>query len=803
VSAFSSEQWHEISPYLDHALTLAEPERVRWLADFRCQHADLADLVEQLLDEHRALSQEHFMEGQPPQPAFEGTAIGETVGPYKLISRIGEGGMGNVWLAERADGRFERQVAVKFLHFAVASPAVGERFKREGRILGQLRHPHIAELIDAGVTGKGEPYLVLEYVQGAQFDAYCDDHVLGVDARIELFLDVLDAVEHAHANLIVHRDIKPSNVLVSRDGEVKLLDFGIAKLLADESSPAAATLLTLEGGAAMTPLYAAPEQVTGGPITTATDVYGLGALLFMLLTGQHVAGTGPHSPADLVKSITEIDAPFASQAVALQKDISSVDRRRTTPEKLRRELEGDLDTILAKTLKKKPVERYASVAAFDEDLRRYLRQEPISAQPDAVSYRLRKYVRRHRVAVAVVATFVLLLAGFSVIQAIALRRIIRERDRADSITQFITRMFKMSDPSEARGNSITVREVLDKASGEIGLQMTKDAETQAEMMNVIGNVYFDLGLYARAETLFTQSLDIRRRGLGPKHPETLESMSSLGRTLFALGRYPEGEKLLRDTLAMQQRVLGREHPDTLATLQRLANVLAFGGDVPSAEKLTREALDSRRRVLGAEHPDTLQSMDNLAWILIAQQRYAEAETVQRDALNVEERVQGAENPDTLDSSNRLARILSLEGRYAEAEQLQRRALDLERRVLGSEHMFTLRSMNNLADILEKEGHYPEAEILSREIRAVDQRVFGLDNPATALTTYDIACLAALQGHREQALSLLRESLDHGLSPKLAAGIARDDNLKSLRSESRFVALVADAKQHAIAAQKTN
>jgi serine/threonine protein kinase len=286
------------------------------LATFRAERSDLADVLEKLLEEHRQLAQEHFLEYQPAQPNAEPSLTGETLGAYKLLSHIGEGGMGNVWLAERIDGRFERRVAVKFLHLAMASQGVAERFKREGRILGQLAHPHIAELIDAGVTLKGEPYLVLEYVKGNQIDEYCDERMLGVDARIELFLDVLSAVAHAHTNLVIHRDIKPSNVLVSSEGEVKLLDFGIAKLLAGDASSAAATMLTLEGGGAMTPLFAAPEQMTGGAITTATDVYSLGVLLYVLLTGSHPAGPGPRSAANLVKAITETDPPIASQAVA-------------------------------------------------------------------------------------------------------------------------------------------------------------------------------------------------------------------------------------------------------------------------------------------------------------------------------------------------------------------------------------------------------------------------------------------------------------------------------------------------------
>lgn len=803
MSTLSREKWQAVSPHLDHALSLSEQERAAWLAEFRCHDPDLADLMEELLQEHRMLSRERFLEDQPLHPSNDSVFAGETAGPYKLISRIGEGGMGNVWLAERTDGRFERQVAVKFLHFAAASQGVSERFKREGRILGQLRHPHIAELVDAGLTAKQEPYLVLEYVQGAHIDTYCDEHSLGVDARIELFLDVLDAVAHAHTNLVVHRDIKPSNVLVSRDGEVKLLDFGIAKLLAENAGSAEATQLTLEGGGAMTPLFAAPEQVTGGPITTATDVYGLGALLFLLLTGRHPAGPGPHSPADLVKSITETDAPFASEAIRLQKDLNAANTRRTTTERLRRELQGDLDTILAKALKKKPAERYASVSAFGDDLRRYLRHEPISARPDAVSYRVRKYARRHRVGVAAGAASLLLLTGFSVIQSIELRRITHERDRADSVTEFLTNMFKTSDPGQAHGEKITVREVLDKASSEIGPGLTKDAETQADMMNVIANVYFDLGIYPKAESLFRQAVDARRRVLGTGNPDTLTSMYGLGRTIAAEGRYAEAEKLLRETVALQQHVLGSEHPDTLRTTQRIAVVLSMQGDLAGAEKMTRQVLDSRRRVLGPENTDTLESIDDLTWLLMIENRLPEAEKVQRDALNVEQRVQGADDPDTLDSMNRLARILSMEGRYAEAEQLQRQTLDVERRVLGPEHAFTLRSMNNLADILSKEGKFAEAETLTRELLAVEKRVAGPDNFATAIAAYDLASLAALQGHTEEALPLLRQSLEHGLPAHIAAGMEKNDSLSSLRKDPRFIALVAYSKKLAAVPPKNN
>jgi serine/threonine-protein kinase len=359
--------WQTLSPYLDQALELDASERTAWLATIREQDPSLAADVEALLDEYRVLQQEKFLEEHPTLSPVHATMAGQTIGAYTLQAPIGQGGMGTVWLAKRSDGRFERQAAVKFLNIALAGGAGEERFKREGTILGRLAHPHIAQLLDAGVSASGQPYLVLEHVQGEHIDRYCDIRSLDIEARVRLFLDVLAAVAHAHANLIVHRDIKPSNVLVSADGQVKLLDFGVAKLLEDEGQPNAATMVTRGAGAAMTLLYAAPEQVTGGTVTTATDVYALGVLLYVLLTGQHPAGSGPHSSADLMKSIVDTEPARPSEVIARAPPdaATTVARSRgTTPDQLRRQLRGDLDTIIAKALKKHPHERYTTVGGF-------------------------------------------------------------------------------------------------------------------------------------------------------------------------------------------------------------------------------------------------------------------------------------------------------------------------------------------------------------------------------------------------------------------------------------------------------
>ena len=410
MSKLSSDEWQAVSPYLDYALTLDEDERAAWVATLREQNKEIADRVQALLKRHRVLAGEGFLADSPARPAEPGL-LGRRIGAYQLIAPIGQGGMGTVWLAKRSDGRFERQAAIKFVSLNQAGQGGQDRFKREGSILGRLVHPHIAELLDAGVSDEGQPYLVLEHIEGEPIDVYCDQRRLNAGMRIRFFLDVLAAVAYAHANLIVHRDVKPSNVLVRNDGQVKLLDFGIAKLLGDERNPASAATITMEGGGALTPQFAAPEQITGGAITTATDVYALGVLLYLLLTGQHPAGPRMHSPAELVKAIVETESPRASSTIKSSDGRTLAEKRDTTPEKLQRQLRGDLDTIIGKALKKAPQERYASVTAFAEDLQRYLNHEPIGARPDTLAYRVGKFARRNRLPVALSAIATILVIG--------------------------------------------------------------------------------------------------------------------------------------------------------------------------------------------------------------------------------------------------------------------------------------------------------------------------------------------------------------------------------------------------------
>ncbi len=528
------DRWHVLSGHLDIALEMSGRELENWLASLHDQDPSLAEDLRSLLAEHEALDKAGFLDrlphtrpplpdlpGATPTPVVADSLAGQTVGAYTLISRIGAGGMGIVWLARRSDGRFEGLAAVKLLKTSRLSAAAEERFTREGTILARLAHPSIAYLIDAGVTPGGQPYLVLEYVQGEHIDRYCDQRRLDLESRIRLFLDVLMAVAHAHANLVVHRDIKPPNVLVRTDGadgpstgpRVKLLDFGIAKLLEEDAEPGASVVLTQDSGWAVTPAFAAPEQLTGRAITTSTDVYALGVLLYLLLGGRHPAGSGLQSPADLIAAIVDTEPPRLSETVTAvrpaddETDETPAAMRGTSPDKLRRALRGDLETIVGTALKKDPRERYPTVTAFADDLQRYLDQRPIRARPDTWTYRATKFVRRNRLA-AGLTVLAVAAAGAGVAGTVTqARRATRqaalaeaERRQADAQRDFARQQlsraeainelnfFLLSDAAPS-GKPFTVGDLLAHAERVVDRPQGQTVQNRVELMVAVGRQY--------------------------------------------------------------------------------------------------------------------------------------------------------------------------------------------------------------------------------------------------------------------------------------------------------------------------
>ncbi len=713
MSTLSPDQWQQLSPYLDQALAMADDERAAWLGSLGEQNPELAAELMALLNEHRELAQEGFLEngrfGLPNAPGLAGQAIG----PYMLLSQIGQGGMGSVWLAERSDGRFERRVAVKFLNLALMGKGGEERFKREGSILGRLAHEHIAELVDAGVSAAGQPYLVLEYVEGDHIDRYCDQRRLDVEGRIRLFLNVLEAVAHAHANLIVHRDLKPSNVLVSKDGQVKLLDFGIAKLLEGEGQEGAATLLTVEGGRAMTPEYAAPEQVTGAPVTTATDVYALGVLLYVLLTGQHPAGSGLHTPADLVKAIVDTEPRRLSDVVTptkanAEESTTNAARRTTTPDKLSRLLRGDLDTIVAKALKKDPQERYVSVTALADDLRRYLRHEPISARPDTFAYRAGKFVRRNRIVVALAALAgVAIIAGIvgTLMQARTARAqrdfAFRQLTRAEAINDLDNFLLTDAAPS---GKPFTVDELLGRAERVVRRQHDLNDVNHIQLLISIGQKYMGREQDASARRVLEEAYQLSRRIT--ERSTRAQASCALAATISNAGDPKRAETFiqegLRDLPDQPQFVL-----DRVFCFERGSEVARDGGQ--SSEAVARAWAAQQLVEKSPLRSDALEShtlMDLAESYRVAGQLREASATFERASTQLAALGRNdTEQAGTL--FNNWALTLYQSGRMLEAEKIYRRAIDISRADSSVEAVQPT-ELNNYAAVLRELSRLPEA-----------------------------------------------------------------------------------------------
>jgi eukaryotic-like serine/threonine-protein kinase len=589
-------RWQALSPLLDRALEMSSDELAAWLEALRDRDPDLAAELAALLKEGASLDGERFLEG--PSLAWPPSLAGQALGAWILETEIGQGGMGSVWLARRADGRYEGKAAVKLLNLALVGRQGEERFRREGSILARLAHPHIARLIDAGISPTGQPYLVLEYVQGERIDEYCDARRLDVATRLRLFLDVLAAVGAAHASLIVHRDLKPSNVLVDQAGQVKLLDFGIAKLLEEEGLPGEATELTREGGRAFTPEFAAPEQMLGEPTTTATDVYGLGVLLHRVLTGQQPTGANTSSPAEILRAVVDTRPQRPSEAVTSGKALTpealaeNAARRSASPEKLGRLLRGDLDNIVAKALKKSPQERYHSVTAFADDVKRHLGHVPIEARPDSLAYRAGKFVRRHRVGVATAATVMAALlatGGTAVWQMLEAKRQRRaaedQASRAEAGRDFLD--FVLTDAG-GTGRPFTTSELLERAERSIEAQYgSGESRLAIEQLIHLGTLFASLGRNAKSLELMTAAHE--RASKAGYADLRVQSACELGRQYHYAGRLDDALRELRGAIG-ELEAQAPQSPVLIDCLQHGSDLELTRGDVPAGVAMAEKAV---------------------------------------------------------------------------------------------------------------------------------------------------------------------------------------------------------------------
>jgi non-specific serine/threonine protein kinase/serine/threonine-protein kinase len=726
------QRWEDVKELLHQALRLAPDERARFLDEACTSDAALRAEVESLLvaDEDvrtSFLQSPPFAEDSDQTDAVAALQAGQVFAQrFQLVRKLGEGGMGQVWLAEQTSP-VQRQVALKLIKAGMYDEAVVQRFQAERQSLAIMDHPAIAKVFDAGTTPQGQPYFVMEYVPGLPITQYCDQKKLRIPERLQLFIQACEGVQHAHQKAIIHRDLKPANILVVEiDGKPvpRIIDFGLAKATTPQAE--GETLFTHLGHFVGTPGYMSPEQADPNvrDIDTRTDVYSLGVVLYVLLAGSQPFETKQKEPLDeFLRKLREEEPPNPSSKVGSDRETSSAtaEARGTEPKQLVSQLRGDLDWITMKALEKDRARRYGTPSELAADIRRYLNHEPVAARPASVGYRVQKYVRRHRVAVGVAAVLVLLLGTFSVLQTVELRRITRERDRANRerdratrITDFMTNMFKVSDPSQARGNSVTAREILDKASKDMGTGLAKDPEVQSQMMQVMAGTYANLGLYPRAHELAKQAMDLRLSILGPDDPKTLESMTQLGGILDHEGHYAEAEKLERQALMRERQILGSADPLTLTTTDDLAQSLEVQGHYEDVEKLEREAIDAATRKLGPESPPTLHSMNTLGQALWYQGRYAESEQEYRQLLDADRRNFGPDSLQTMSVMHNLAMVLEYQGRLSESEQLYRDVLTRAERVLGPDHPETAGVMNSLATVVYREGRLADCEKLNRQ-----------------------------------------------------------------------------------------
>ena len=729
--------------------------------------------------------------------------IPERVGPYVILQVLGEGGMGVVYEAEET-GPVRRRVALKLIRTGHDSREVLARFDAERRALAVMNHAGIAKVLHAGTTEGGQPYFAMELVRGSPITTFCDTRRMSVRERITLFVAVCEAVQHAHQKGVIHRDLKPSNVLISdEDGtpQPKVIDFGIAKAL----GPAlpGASMVTMAGVTIGTAAYMSPEQADSGTsdVDTRADIYSLGVMLYELLVG-HL----PLDPASLglyvflarlVAGETHPPTPSAGlQTAERARERGTIaNLRRTDPRHLRQELRGDLDWIVMKAMNPDRTLRYETANGLAADLKRHLHDEPVVARPPSTAYRMTKFVRRHRAGVVAAAVISVAVIASTVVTSVGLVRSrqaeLRAADEAAAakqVTSFLVDLFRVSDPSESRGNTLTAREILDRGSRRVSTELAAQPLLQARVMQSIGAVYLALGQYTDARTQLERVLSVRERALPPDDPLIAETVATLGDVARARGDYDEADRLLGRALAIREQAYGRDNIDVGATISTLAAVRVRQGRAAAAESLYHRALAIDAKVREPNDPRTARDMRGLAAVYLSQKRYVEAESLWKATLAVQERTLGSDHPDVGGTLNNLGGLYFNLGRYADALPYYQRARPILESALGPSHATTASVINNLAEVRWKLRDYAQADSLFRQALAVKQRALLPGNPSIAITLNGMAGLLRDEGRYADAEPLYRQALqirEQALGPTHAdVGETLRDYAKMLRLAGR-------------------
>ena len=783
----SAERWARARALFESAIDLDEPARTALLNSECALDAELRREVVALLAADGAHS--GVLDSSLDQLAaslLEETSIDvgrpsdAIVGAWRIVRELGHGGMGVVYLAERADRSYEQRAALKIVRTGLVSGTLEKRFIRERQILARLEHSGIARLLDGGLTDNGQPYLVMELVEGEPITQWAERHELDVTARLHLFLQVCDAVQYAHRQLVVHRDLKPENILVTAEGRVRLLDFGVARLL-DEGVEDEG--LTRTDFLLLTPEYAAPEHVRGEPATTLTDVYGLGAVLYELLCGRHIRKVDSHSLTDVVRAV-EAEIP----SIAEQEHLSS---------SLRHRLRGDLDTMLRCALANEPRRRYPSVEAFAADVRRHLENRPVHARADTVLYRLGKYVRRHRLGVTAAATtFIVLALGLAgtLWQA---REAQREAIRAREMALFLESLYSAVDPEQARGRVVTARELLDNGAARVG-ELKADPAVRVDVLRTLGKLYYQLGVFDRSEALLMQTQDEARAAFGSDSSPTARVQSALAYLLTDQSRFDEAQAIIEPSLELSRRRNDltdiTEGLDTLAHLryeqgrfaeslairkELLAAVTQLHGEHSSevarlfnslgacemqlenfaeARRLLSEGLRRQRTILGAEHPTIANTLAMLGTLANREGDPAEAEAHQREALAIRMQIFGERHPDVPLSLDQIAMSVARQNRNDEALALYERALEARRATLGARHAQVADTLTNLSTLDYKLGDLDSAIARQREALDIYLQAYGERHPRVANATSNLAVMLREVRRFDEAEQLLQRSL---------------------------------------------